>query len=245
VADRLFIVPAWWFSPRALEATPANLAALDSLRAHFDVETFIWPCVRGGASVGTAWHDIVNAVVDRIDSKTHLLAIGVPGIGLMAATRGAPRSFINSGLYVPAATLRALGQHEFADYTQRPFPARSYFFVRQVLKGASEEKIHEVASIIDAEVDWGLALQVVESYHTLDLIAERALVQAPALYLATPGEELDSGGVRGFKLLAPQTQVRQLHRWPDRMDEEEAGRELAIHVIEFVQQLEKPSGGSP
>lgn len=239
MVDKLLIVPAWWYSPRALEAIPANLSALDELGRHFEIETFVWPCVHGGASLGTEWREIVDALVSRLDARTHLLALGVPGIGLMVASRGAPRSFINSGRYVPAATLRAVGQHDFADYTERPFPARSYFFVRQVLKGASERQVHEVASIIDAEVDWELAREAFESYHTIDLVAERAFVDVPALYLAAPAEEPDGEGVQGFRSLVPKTEVRQLSRWPDRMDEEETGRELARHIIEFVEGLDR------
>jgi hypothetical protein len=241
MTDKLLVVPAWWFSPRALEAIPANLAALDELRRRCEVVMFAWPCVRGGAAVGTDWREIVDALVARTDRRTHLLAVGVPAVGLMAASRGAPCSFINCGVYWPAATLRAVGQHDFADYTERPFPARSYFFVRQVLRGASERKVHEVATIIDAEVDWELARQVFESYHSIDLLAERAVVSAPALYLATPAEELNPGGIQGFIRMAPNTQVRQLRRWPDRMDEEESGRELAAHVLDFLSQLEELS----
>ena len=89
MAEQLLVVPAWWFSPRALEAIPANLSALDELRSHFEVDIFVWPCVHGGAEVGPDWREVVGALVSRVEARTHLLAVGVPGIGLMVASQAA------------------------------------------------------------------------------------------------------------------------------------------------------------
>lgn len=233
----------WWWSPDHCEEIPAIRRALDEFRREFEVTVFHWPCLYGGARVGTDWQAVVANLSDSLDSDTHLVTMGGSALALVAlGTAGAEaRSFATDGLTVPPATLEALDLPTMAEGSAALFQLESgYQFARLHMQGADEETLDSTARRLDSDIDLNALRRMLASYETLDLVAEAPRVDLPTLYLDPPLPLAASSGheVRDiFLRFAPEASVGELIVWPNRLHEESCGRDLSRAVLQFLRKI--------
>jgi class 3 adenylate cyclase len=259
MTGRFLFVPSLMASPRGAETIPASAYAIEQLRSYFDVDVFAWPHVHGGADVPPTWQGAVGALREAFSPGVHVLSMETSTpIAVMAlagdsdsdaggrtsrATRvELARSFATAGISFSPATLRSLGMGAMAQAASAgSLFNRSYQWVRHVMQGANEDEWTRYAQALDADINWQYFAEFRASYDSLDLVAEKPLVNIPTLYLdKPPGKSVFGAEIRQrvFKTFVPDAETRELREeWGNRLQDARTGRDFADPVISFIQRL--------
>lgn len=247
VNNRLFFIPDYRFTPATCEHLSATRSALTDLRQRFEVTVFDWYAGAADATV----RDVVQRVRKQSVGYDHLLTTsGNAAFGLLAAS-GSQRlaTFSCDGICVPAATLRAMGMHSMADAAVaclRIDLLRGQGLLA-LLEDATESEADRVMSVVSEDADWAYIENLLADYSSIDLTAKERQLAMPVLYLE-PAAHF-SGWVEmsdAFLRFAPRSSLRRLELWPRRVQDPQAGHELASHVISFIEAVQssaEPSAG--
>jgi hypothetical protein len=248
VAERLLFVPTWLISPNVCEKTPALRAAIDELRASFEVDVFVWPSLRGGGDFPPTWEGGVEALRAAFTPGCHLVVMAETPQALVALSRDdeGVATFIADGMWTPPATLRALGRLEEAAAAVSTYRGRSYQWVRLYMQGGTEEEWTRAADLMDQDIDWSYLGKLAPSYMALDLVIVDPRVQIPTLYFDSPLELISySDMTEVFRHFVPHAEVQRLPSWPSRMQDAQTGIDFARRVTEFVWRSSRaPADGS-
>jgi hypothetical protein len=239
VREQVLFVPIWTISAECCESIAGIRALLDDLRAAFDVSVFQSPARRGSLAKEATIDAAVEVFAAAFPADGHVVTMGGSTALVLTAlgrTGKAVRSLSVAGMWVPGATLRALGMPDIADVAVgTPNFNSSYQYFRLVMEGASEEQIDTTARQANAEIDGAFAAELSVPFGALNLTREPPVL-APTLYLDSPLPVAGFAEVTElFLKLAPQAEVETLDRWPGRLHERETGRDLSSKVIPFIE----------
>ncbi|HET9200782.1 MAG TPA: hypothetical protein VFO84_07395 [Dehalococcoidia bacterium] len=236
--EGVLFVPSWAMSPRTVEELPAVRQALDDFRAHYEVDVFTHPWVKGDRDSDCSWSGQIAAIDAQLSEDHHLVVMGTcVAAALLAATKKRPRSFIAAGMVTPPGTLHALGHSELANVFISAWEGgSSYQYTRLVMEGAPEELWDRYAHMMDADIDWPRFLDELDSFRAANLLQHKPDLAAPALYLESPlrvagyAEQRDA-----FLKFVPHSEVAELQIWPGQLHEKASGRDLSQKAIAFIQ----------
>ena len=236
--ERVLFVPAWFNSPQSCYRYPGLRALLTALESTFDLDIYHWPTVKGGPDAPPTWQGNADALRSALQPGIHVVDSGTgTALLMLALTRQTEvRSFTAPGLVTPPATLRSLAMDSLADAAEFVFSMlSSQQYVRLLMQGATEAQWADAASVMDDDVNWPYARELTKSMPELSLVNERVHVDVPALYLDTPLTVAGFAEMREvFLRFVPGAETGELKLWPVRMQDQDAGYELAAKVTEFI-----------
>jgi hypothetical protein len=243
MAERVLVTPPWGFSPRALEAFPAGRAFLEDLRSLYRVEVFRWPVLVGDDRSAGDWRTIVSSIQSEFSSDCHLVCTGGASTSSLLAlsnSPGAVHSLVAEGLVLPEATLRAVGLKSLAEVVRVLQPSDrswSHQLTRLTMTNSSEEEIEETAHLIEEDIDWAKIDEASRSYNGVDLVEEGVRIDLPTLYLQGQMPLAGYEEMRDvFLRFVPHAQTGTLSKWPQELDDEESGHELARVTTAFLRE---------
>lgn len=237
MAERLLFVPTWLISPNVCENTPALRAALDELRANFDVDVFTWPSLRGGGDFPPTWEGGSEALQAAFTPGCHVVVMAETPQALVALSRDQTgvATFVADGMWTPPATLRALGRLDEAAAAVSTYRGRSYQWVRLYMQGGTEEDWARAAELMDQDIDWAYLGKLAPSYMALDLVSVDPKIELPTLYFDSPLELISYSDMTDVLLrFVPHAETQRLPAWPSRMQDAETGIDFARRIVEFV-----------
>jgi hypothetical protein len=243
VAARVLFVPKWSISPAGCRLIPAVRTALDELRRRYEVEIFAWPTVRLDKPGRLNWEDAVSALRSSFADDQHVVAMAPSPVALCLMAldgRSQMASFVAPGIVYPTATMRSFGIDTLADAIEAQGRFSSNFsWVRESMEEAREDEQHRFSEELDADIDWQLENELVESFRTIDLKRQKPDVSVPVLYLDLPYFEYREYPMRAsFLGLVPHAECGNLNTWPLRMHLDEPGHEFAAVVTAFIDRVE-------
>jgi class 3 adenylate cyclase len=237
MAEKLVYAPPTFASPAACEQVGAPRAALDALRAHFELTVFTWPCIKGGPEVEPTWQGAADALGAALSPGSHLVATGGGAlVALMTVSKwpALVRSFIVDEIGVPDATLRALGQSSLAEASAASYETGHH--VHQLTRGLNEPG----AAQIRADLDIKLYQQLTASIESMNLLDLQPRVAVPCLFLSpTEGVFAEGEALDIFTRFAPNTTTRRMERWLSaNVEDPDVGQEFNGYIIEFINSLD-------
>jgi hypothetical protein len=247
--ERVLFVPIWTISAECCETIAGIRALLDDLRARFEVEVFQSPARRERLASEPTMEAALGVFERALPENGHVLTMGGSTALVLAAlgrTARSVRSLSAAGMWVPGATLRALGRADIADVAVgTPNFNSSYQYFRLVMEGASDEQIDAAARQANADIDGAFAADLSTPLSALNLTREPP-VRVPTLYLDSPLPVAGFAEMTDlFVSLVPHAEVQPLERWPGRLHERATGRDVSEKVIPFIRKHAGRLNGDP
>lgn len=241
----LFVGPWWW----AISRTDSNIEGVNALWARLsevvDHEPYAWPNFKA-RSGDPSWQAIVAEMRRQMPDGGYLIDVGPAGVLSLLAVSGEPKvkALVMGGMFVPPATLRALGMNHQADGCSALFRTnRAHQLARLNLQGAPEEFIRQVGEQMDAGLDWERTAELQRSFESINLLENRPDVRIPVLYMDPPLAAAGFAEMAGVLLdFVPHARIQPTEVYPMKMQDAAASVEFAEKALVFIDEIEKGSG---
>jgi hypothetical protein len=239
----LFIAPWWWGIARETsEVLGANtLTTVLSTRAQ--LRPFVWPTFNVGPAVEPTWQAVVEELRDQMPVGCHVIDAGpAAALSLLAVSgRDDVRSLVMGGMFVPPATLRALGMTHQAEGCSVVFrTTRAYQLARLNFQGADEDFIRQVGAQMDAGLNWDFTGAFQRSFEELNLLEEPPDVNVPVLYIDPPLTASGYAEMADVLLrFVPHARVEPTEVYPAKMQDPATGAEFGEKALAFIDEVER------
>lgn len=207
-----------------------------------EVTRFMWPTFKNGPEVEPTWQAVVAEMRNQMPAACHVIDTGPAGALTLLAVSGRQdvKSVVLGGMFVPPATLRALGMDHQADGASAIFnTTRVYQVARLNLQGADEDFIKQVGAEMDAGLNWEYTGEFQRSFEKLNLLKNSPEVPAPVLYIDAPLTATGFAEMAGvLTRLVPHARVEPTEVYPTKMQDAATGLEFAEKALAFIDEVE-------